>query len=206
MIGVGNDIVDLHAIDIQRTRNPRFYSKFLSPAELALHTGELTIIQLEYFVWLLWSVKEAAYKCLQRFQPDLVFSPIKLRVTQIRLDKPGYIHSTIDFQSQTVFAESNIEGEKCIHTIAGFHPNFSDIIRGAKKIGSAEPESQSTTVRELLLENLTHRYPDADFQINKNQRGVPMLLATGLLMDIPVSLAHHGNWVGYAYQPVHIIK
>ena len=36
MISAGNDIVALNAINITRTKQPRFYSKILSAAEIEL--------------------------------------------------------------------------------------------------------------------------------------------------------------------------
>ena len=124
MISAGNDVVSLAAIDVTRTNQHRFYSKILSEAEIPLY-NEFDFVQIpfEIFVWLLWSVKESAYKFLQRNQPGLLFTPVKFVVTNLRVpqsnsrilyDLPihegigfeglGCIKSTIVFRDDTLYS------------------------------------------------------------------------------------------------------
>src|ERR1700691_5688102 len=91
MISAGNDIISLNAINITRTKQEKFYSKILSPTEKELYNqAEFTTIPFENFVWLLWSIKESAYKYLKRNNPGLVFIPIKFTVKQLLIPH-GYI-------------------------------------------------------------------------------------------------------------------
>jgi phosphopantetheinyl transferase (holo-ACP synthase) len=83
MTSIGNDIIALKTIDISRTRSFRFYSKILSVSEQQLYQEQFTAIPFELFVWLLWSVKESVYKCLQRHQPNLIFSPVKIELKRL---------------------------------------------------------------------------------------------------------------------------
>src|SRR5450756_2548986 len=86
MKSAGNDIVALRSVDKQRTSQFRFYSKILSALEQALyHQPQFTEMPFENYVWLLWSVKESAYKYLKRTFPSLVFSPIKFVIQHIKI-------------------------------------------------------------------------------------------------------------------------
>ena len=72
MISAGNDIVSLTATNVTRTKSPEFYSKIISPAEKALFdTLDQEVLPFHRFVWLLWSVKESAFKYLHRLDPIL---------------------------------------------------------------------------------------------------------------------------------------
>src|ERR1700740_2467205 len=85
MISAGNDVVSLAAIDITRTNQHKFYSKILSDSEIPLYNEfSLAQIPFEHFVWLLWSIKESAYKFLQRNNPGLIFTPVKFVVNDLQ--------------------------------------------------------------------------------------------------------------------------
>src|ERR1700761_4990502 len=87
MISAGNDIVALNDIDRRRTVEPRFYSRIISHSERELYPRpESPGMSFENFVWLLWSVKESAYKYWQRLEPELTFSPTRIIVSE--LDDP----------------------------------------------------------------------------------------------------------------------
>src|ERR1700742_5173867 len=95
----GNDIVALKAIDVARTHLPNFYSKILTPPEKSIYDDKVKDgLPFELFVWLLWSIKESAYKFLQRNNPSLVFSPSKIII--LALDHPSAIISE-DFNEET---------------------------------------------------------------------------------------------------------
>jgi phosphopantetheinyl transferase (holo-ACP synthase) len=95
VISAGNDIVALNAIDKGRSCMPAFYSKFITSAELSLHNPAQ--LSLDSFIWLLWSVKESAYKYLKRTDNELVFSPIKLSVSKIEfIVDPDFVKPETD--------------------------------------------------------------------------------------------------------------
>jgi phosphopantetheinyl transferase (holo-ACP synthase) len=214
MTGIGNDLIALKAIDVPRSRNPRFYAKILSIAELDLYHRQFAHLPLAYFVWLAWSLKEAAYKCLQKHQPDLVFSPVNTVVTHIEppdsdvyifpemLELHGFYDvacykSEVTFHSQTLHARSVIDRDELICTIASFDPSFTDVYWGVKHIDTTDPESQSAAVRTFLMDKLQIIIPEKEFTTAKSEHGWPYLIANGQAADIPVSLSHHGEWVGY---------
>jgi phosphopantetheine--protein transferase-like protein len=135
MTGIGNDIVSLKTIDSLRTRSPRFYTKILSPAEQQLYHQQFAALPSGLFVWLLWSIKESAYKCLQRHQPQLIFSPVKFEVTQLTVPQisPSVFHEvliatgfndaecfcgTVKFESFVFYTRSIIYSDEVLFTAA----------------------------------------------------------------------------------------
>jgi len=73
MLSAGNDIVDLSLIDINKTRDFRFYSKILCHSEQDLYITLDKKINFEQYVWLLWSIKESVYKYFKSFPQALFF-------------------------------------------------------------------------------------------------------------------------------------
>jgi phosphopantetheinyl transferase (holo-ACP synthase) len=216
MNSTGNDIVSLNAINISRTRQQRFYSKILAAFESTLYNQHQTKITFENFVWLLWSVKESAYKFLQRNNPGLVFSPTRCVVTQLEIpaeyqiiksitptlegigfdDQPVF-KSIITFGFETLYSRSIIDRD-FIFSVVNRDNDFDNTGWGIKRIDNACSDSQSAEVREFLLEKLKNVLPSNNLQIIKNSHGCPILVNGEI--NIPISLAHHGNWVAYSYQ------
>lgn len=216
MTGIGNDIVALKTIDSLRTRSPRFYTKILSAAEQDLYHARFANLPLEHFVWLLWSIKESAYKCLQRHQPELVFSPVKFELQHLVIPSisPPSFHEELTaigfndaecfcgeaiFNGQILYTRSLVHPEAFILSVVQPSPNFDSVNWGLKQIQETNPESQSNAVREFLLERLGAMYPEQELSIRKNGTGCPHLFADGRDTKRPFSLSHHGGYVGYAF-------
>lgn len=218
IISAGNDIVDLQAIDTARTNNPRFYTKFITGPETRLYSRpQLACMPFEHFVWLLWSVKESVYKFEQRHNPGLVFSPSKISVqyinspsgsTSARLpeepievkgfDKQIYYSGAIVFEQQELYFCSVINNAY----IASFVNNinsFENIYWGIKRIDHTGTDFQSVQVREFILKRLKHVTPAATPNIIKNDSGCPVLYNGAAETNHPISLAHHGHYVAYAF-------
>jgi phosphopantetheinyl transferase (holo-ACP synthase) len=218
MTSTGNDIVALKAINIARSRQPKFYSKFISAAEKELYDKQaVDKIPLEIFAWLLWSVKEAAFKYLQRITPALVFSPTKIIVESLEFplepvtefeesqnegrgfDEQTVYKGIVGFSSQKLYFRSIIH-EDFISSVVNREDNFENTCWGVQKIGSTENSYQSEAVRKFLLKKLAIYFPGAGFQIGKNNYGYPVLLDETKEIDIPVSLSHHEHFVAYSFQ------
>lgn len=219
MISTGNDIVSVNAINITRTKQYKFYSKILSGSENPLYKEfGLAGIPFENFVWLLWSIKESAYKFLQRNDPDLIFTPVKFVVKSlflpsayavvsfnaIKTEGTGFnnvacIKGVISFGPYTLYSRSIIHHE-FIHSVVNYYDNFESICWGVKLIDDSSNENQSKEVRSFLFERLKLLYGSSDFKIRKNHRGCPMLLKGTEECATPVSLSHHENIIGYSFQ------
>ncbi|MDB5131196.1 MAG: 4-phosphopantetheinyl transferase superfamily protein [Mucilaginibacter sp.] len=218
MNSTGNDVVSLNAIDIARTKQQRFYSKILAASESILYSQYQTDITFENFVWLLWSVKESAYKYLQRNNPVLVFSPTRCIVTQLEIpaeyqeanpsicvlegsgfDNQPVLKSIVTVGSETLYSRSIITRD-LIFSVVNNDNNFDSTGWGIKLIDNASSDSQSTEIRMFLLEKLKNELRLPELHVHKNSHGCPILLNRAREIDIPVSLAHHSNWIAYSYQ------
>ncbi|SHM28701.1 4'-phosphopantetheinyl transferase superfamily protein [Mucilaginibacter sp. OK098] len=219
MISTGNDIVSLNAINITRTKQYKFYSKILSDSEKPLYNEfGLAGIPFESFVWLLWSIKESAYKSLQRNDPGLIFTPIKFMVEGLYLPSdfvvPGFgttksegtgfdnqtcIKGVVTFGSNTLYSCSLICHE-FIFSVVSHDDSFEKTCWGIKLIDNPDHENQSKEVRLFLIEKLQQLYGANDFNIIKSPHNCPILLKGTEESAIPVSLSHHEQFIAYSFQ------
>lgn len=212
MNSTGNDIVSLNAINIARTRQPRFYSKILAHSEIELYNSPVyDQLPLEHYVCVLWSVKESAYKFLQRNNPNLVFSPTKFIVTQLEIpainfssanegigfDENPVFKGTVTFGSETLYSRSLLN-DAFIFSIVNHEDNFDTTCWGIKLIDNSEPHCQSTEVRSFLMDKLNELLPYDNLLVTKNAHGCPILENEN--RHIPISLAHHEHWIAYSVQ------
>jgi phosphopantetheinyl transferase (holo-ACP synthase) len=206
VISAGNDIVALNLVDKERTNLPAFYSKFITSDELLLHK-DLTI-PFESFVWLLWSVKESAYKYLKRGDEHLVFSPSKLIIKKVfvstltdqdhlQADQPidVYYEGTVSNNTHTLNFKSALNNQ-FIATII----NEGDVYWGVKTIADSNYHAQSDAVRLLALAKLDNIFIADDLWIDKHPSGYPFIVNGSHPLQSPISFAHHGCYVSYAFQ------
>lgn len=219
MRSTGNDIISLNDINKTRTKQSGFYSKILSPAEKNLYDESgLDKMPFENFVWLLWSLKESAYKYLQRIIPELIFSPIKFTVNNLQFPVEYNIKNfetkqtegigfnnievfkgRITFGSDILFSISIINPEFIV-SIVNSSENFENIGWGIKIIENSDPNYQSIAVREFLVDKLRAVLQFDNLIIDQNQHGIPIVLKGGSEeITIPVSLSHHHFLVAYSY-------
>ncbi len=221
MISTGNDIVALKATNRRRTNHFRFYSKILSVSEQELYFEEgFAEMPFEKYVWLLWSIKESVYKYQKRILPDLIFSPTKIIIRGIH---PPYLPGNTNFgaiQWENNNSESCEELYQCavqaefdmfysrskicdelIATVVHNDDSFQHVWWGIKSIGHTDYENQSTEVRTFILNRLNFMVQNRHDQlsIGKNRAGCPVVLMGDIEMNIPVSLAHHDQFIAYSF-------
>ncbi|MDB4926046.1 4'-phosphopantetheinyl transferase superfamily protein [Mucilaginibacter sp.] len=209
MKSAGNDIVALNVIDKQRTCQPVFYSKFITPFELALyHQPQMAF---EIFVWLLWSVKESAYKYLKRGDANLVFSPSKIIVQDIEVSREFrsdrwegdqsvgmFFKGNVLYDTHTLYFKSIIYDE-FVATVVNGENNFQYVYWGVQLIDKSDSVSQSENVRLFVLNKLNSLFPNYALSIDKGPAGYPILFNDGKEMDIPISFSHHNRYVSYSF-------
>lgn len=195
MKSIGNDIVALRCINEERTHLPSFYSKFITAGEQQLYTA---VIPFTHFVWLLWAVKESAYKYLKRSEADLIFSPINILIQNIAI-ADDVCNGALVIQGQTLYFVGSIHPEY-ITAIVNDEPVFEHIFWATEQINSTDSATQSLEVRRLALEKLKAIFPKAELSIEKTGTGYPVIIRNGLTTDVPLSFAHHGNYITYAFR------
>lgn len=222
MTSTGNDIVALNAIDIIRTKQHNFYSKILSNSEILLYdafgSGGMPF---ENFVWLCWSIKESAFKYLQRNDPDLIFTPVKFVIKEFELppvftienlntttaectgfDDTPVIKGLVNHGPFRLYSRSVLYAE-FIMSVVSHQNSFEKTCWGVQFIADADHNQQSEAVRQFLTARLLQLYSNGDFRVSKNLNGIPILLNGTEETPIPVSLSHHGQFVAYAFESDH---
>src|SRR5258705_2585880 len=225
MTNSGNDIVSLHAINITRTKQPQFYSKILTDSEINLFSaGGCSEIHFEKFVWLLWSIKESAFKALKRTRPTLIFSPTKFVVNHLstpsgyseinfdasQIEDTGFDHrmafkGTVTFESDTLFSRSLIYRELIVSVVHD-HSNFEHTYWGVKLIDHPHPNNQSVAVRRFLINKLHGLFHWDGLKVEKSTHGFPILLDGNKEVAISVSLAHHDLLVAYSFSAEGVLE
>lgn len=216
MQSTGNDIVALNLIDRGRSNNSRFYSKILSESEKKYYKSAFATVGFEYFLWLCWSVKESTYKYLKRNDAALIFSPTRIIVRHITIPLHSQMEGMKDkewngyaFDEQsyhgTVMAGDNIYyfRSKLFHelitTVVSEDEKFENTFWGYASINNSGSDHQSICVRSFLLQNLHSVLLGKDLRIEKAPVNHPVLFNGTNELNIPISFAHHGNFVAYSY-------
>ncbi|MHB1922608.1 MAG: 4'-phosphopantetheinyl transferase superfamily protein [Chitinophagaceae bacterium] len=218
MKSIGNDIVALNAVDLDRTQSRSFYSKILADSEMSLYQGlQEDFISFSIYVWLVWSIKEAAFKFLKRNFLQLIFSPTKIIIQHVQspalrllgkgwtkpLEKKGctegFYHGRLSYGAHILYFRSMIDQE-CIHSIVQEQDNFDHIWFGIQIIKEHSSYEQSCSVREFILTRLKCLFPGDELRIDQSSNGIP-ILSIGMKNDIyiPVSLAHHDGFIAYSF-------
>ncbi|MFB9843712.1 4'-phosphopantetheinyl transferase superfamily protein [Mucilaginibacter ginsenosidivorans] len=214
MGGTGCDIVALNAINVNRSRQSRFYSKIIVDSEKSFYDKALSVVMpLEHFVWLAWSVKESVYKFLQRHDPELVFSPSKIILQQLNVpEKAGLlaeleglgfdndaVYSGLAEFGQKGFYSRSVIDDNFIFTAVNDSNDFSRLYWGIRRIGSSETDAQSAEVRKFILDKLNRLFPGEELRIEKSAHGSPLLLSGDKELPVTISFAHHHRWVAYSF-------
>jgi phosphopantetheinyl transferase (holo-ACP synthase) len=213
----GNDVVFLPATRPERTGQPRFYSRILTPAEVeGYYSHRLTPSDLsfDHYVWLCWSVKESVYKYQKRLYPELLFSPLRIAIRQIvvphgEIDHYAGVATNLpvagdakkgDGPRDTLYSRTLIR-DCLILTVVSEDPTFSGTHTGFACIDSPAYADQSAAVRSLVLGELKTVLSCDELRLQKDPAGCPMVLAgeNQLMTPIPVSLSHHDRYIGYSF-------
>jgi phosphopantetheinyl transferase (holo-ACP synthase) len=218
MCSAGNDIISLAEIDVHRTRTKQFYSKILSVAEIENYYKSFSlIVAFEHYVWLLWAMKEAAYKFLKRINTDLIFTPVKFQIkelnvskkhanqrfdkTQINNDLAGNVlfKAVVENEDEKIYAEAEIFDE-LIFSVVSEDQDFCNIYCGLCKISDSSHNYQSLAVRNLLVSAVIEELGYGPLNITNDIYGIPFLFYEGKQLSIPISISHHGLYVSYSFK------
>jgi phosphopantetheinyl transferase (holo-ACP synthase) len=218
MISAGNDIVSIAAINTVRTKQPAFYKKILSETEINQYQAAYSeIIPFEIYAWLLWSIKESAYKYLKRLNPELIFSPTRFVVSDLRgpkrqltesfgssqleavgFDDEGTWTGLITLGNNILYSQSVLY-PNVIHSVVNHENTFNNVYWGIKTINDNNSANQSVTVRTFILDKLSSLFSTKKLQVGKSKHGIPVISDGQNQMQLPVSLSHHEHFIAYSF-------
>jgi phosphopantetheinyl transferase (holo-ACP synthase) len=111
---IGNDIVDLDLANQESNwKRSGFLDKVFTDAEQRII---LTYEVPEIMVWILWSMKEAAYKIYNRQEGTRAYIPLLLHCSELAVNDK--IISGKVFFEESIFFTQTLVSQNCIDTVA----------------------------------------------------------------------------------------
>lgn len=136
------------------------------------------VIDHPHLFWLLWSAKEAAFKC---WREPLNFAPKSIPI------KLNLVGNTISFQSKELEGKI-ICTENHILAICSDEIDKVDIV-----IFDEESKDWNGRIRELIVEFFYKK--GFEYKIGSDELNLPTILP----LNEPISISHHGKFGAFAY-------
>ncbi len=185
---IGNDVVDLKQAAIDSNwKRPRFLDKVFTQKEQSIIFSSENRDQL---VWLLWSMKEAAYKAYVREFNHSFFNPKRIQC-QLGLNN----ESVVSINGHIYYLRTIITSEY-VHSIASNtkekHPEIS--------LFKLSDVHQSESVRTQLISHISNKMGRdlKSINIKKTALGVPNLFLNNEQIFEALSISHHGEYGAFA--------
>lgn len=170
---LGNDIVDLQKASLESNwRRKGYLDKLFNTEE---QQQILNSSNPETTLWLFWSMKEAAYKIINRETSERFYSPKKFICNS---NKDG---NFVDFEGKIMHIKSVIN-QHFIHTIS------SSISENLKEIQTTYLQNTSTYISDFNAKS------DKYF-LEKDKNGIPNLVDKNNRESYFASVSHHGKYL-----------
>jgi len=176
---IGNDIIDLSiALKKPRISDPRFLSKIFAEEELeqlrTSHNPELAI-------WIMWAMKEAAYKAHQR----IFKKPPSLNPTTYRCN----------LEERCVLKADSCYPVKWEITLDHIYCYSSD-----QHLHHAQFPFKISYKNDIINEVAkVTTFSSNAIALHKNATGVPSIIFEGCKEPIPISITHHGRFAAICF-------
>ena len=184
---IGNDIVDLKIASIESNwQRKGFLEKVFTIEEQDLILRSTNSFKM---VWLLWSMKESAYKTHVQQYGGRFFAPKKLQCT-LTSDTTG----TVKIQENKYSTESNINSDYIATSAISncFDPVLVDNFRLKNNSYRCQHNNCHSRLKKALGNKMN--LPLKELSIKKNSNGVPKLFFKEKEQPIYFSISHHGNY------------
>jgi phosphopantetheinyl transferase (holo-ACP synthase) len=188
---IGNDIVDLKiAAKESNWKRSRYLNKVFSIAEQGLILNSENQSQM---LWLLWSMKEAAYKIYIQQSGIRIFNPIKLTCELVSKGE-GIVH-----YNQNHYVTKSEINDTTISTVAYSEVPKKTLYQGFTFQNMAY-NTQSNIARQQLLKTFSNlkNLPVEKLEIKTDENSVPRLFYNGNKQRDSFSIAHHGFYGAFA--------
>ena len=196
---LGNDIIDLQEVLASgQAARPGFRDRICC-------TGELQALEASFSeeecIWLLWAIKESAYKYYIQAGGTPLFAPKKFRFTPSKLEPDRISGYT---QTPNGRVASQVQVSEAYLTAESWSTQFAQT-RVHRKIFLLEARGQkdkSQRLKDLVCQQLAAsigEIPEA-VSIRKDERQVPFLYRGQEKLPFAMSLSHHGAWGFVSYQ------
>lgn len=179
---IGNDLVSLQLAALESNWQRKGYlDKIYTPVEQQLI---LQSVNPSLTLWILWSIKEAAYKIVNRLTGIRSYSPLSYVCAGLQIS--GLQASgEVQYQDQSFFTSTEIK-QQYVHSVAACKPADFDHIFLHYLKNTADYIQEFNTLSSF-------------YQLGKNSRGLPEMthLTTG--NKHAASISHHGAFLAVIY-------
>ncbi len=200
---IGNDVVDLQVAQQESNwQRPGFMEKIFTEEEQRF-VSEAP--DRHVAVWLLWSMKESAYKIIARRDKKRFFAPKKFRASvtgSMTLDSQ-YASGCVTFEGRTFFTKSTLTANY-IHTIAQSDMRQQAFISNCIYVKENNYAIQHHTTQHRLFEKYAASVQVSvrGLEIQKDANKVPHLYCADKKQMVAVSTSHHGHYGGFVLQSI----
>jgi phosphopantetheinyl transferase (holo-ACP synthase) len=192
---IGNDIVDLSFAQKESNwKRSCFLDKIFTQKEQKyIYASQ----QPEMMVWLLWSMKESAYKLHVQLHKLRFFGPKRFECFLQYFDESQSI-GMVYFNDFQCFTQSNISSE-FVYTISKLERN-KDSLSQTFRIKNSRYQTQHEEVYQKAIARFAEVSGTTiqQISINKNDVGIPFFYSKKQRENFAVSITHHGNYGAYA--------
>lgn len=190
---IGNDIVDLaQAAQDSNWQRRGFLAKLFTDYEQDIIHA---VTNPEQLVWLLWSLKESAYKAQFRETRQRVFAPQKISCQLNKLTETA-AEATVTYGR--VYQATSVINSCYVASVAWLPAVTQQPAHNVFPILDIHYKNQHQAVRQEAINCIFSHLaikPDS-VAIHKNRFGIPFLSAGS--QQIPLSLSHHGQYGAFA--------
>lgn len=191
---IGNDLVDLKLAAKQSNwQRKGFLDKLFTSKEQGYILDSDDPFKT---VWLLWSMKESAYKAYFQTHNDRFFSPKNLKCHLILKNKGTVLINNVLF-----FAESKIN-EEFIYTVAFSEKYNNSFLTDCFEFDHQDFKTQRSQTYQKVLAAFAKelKLPIGLLNIKKNAQGIPQLFQGEKLLKNSFSLTHHGEFGAFSIE------
>lgn len=196
---LGNDIIDLqNVLSTGQARRRGFQERVGHPSEFGQLPSHLS---LEVKTWVLWAIKESAYKCYIQAGESPIFAPKKFIF--VLNEWQGEVLRGLT-QTPTELLKSRVQVTKN-YVIAESWPSTEPYKNICHRIMELELEGQDKQSQELkdgLCQHFSAQLEIAADQllVRKNEHQIPFLFFGKKRLPYSLSLSHHGTFGLFSYR------
>lgn len=178
---LGNDIIDLQKAALESNWQRKGYlNKLFTADERGLIFSAADPSQL---VWLLWSMKESAYKIINRETGLRFYAPKSFSCSIISIaEKIAY--GKVGFDGRIFYTKSEINKD-CICSLALITQSFD-------QVSSIQTNNSTHYLHDFNSRSSTH-------QLSKNENGIPEILNLLTRQKLSASVSHHGRFLAISF-------
>ncbi len=196
---LGNDIVDLQEVLASgQARRPKFQARICSAAEVRPLQSWFPD---EYCTWLLWAIKESAYKYYIQAGAPPLFAPKKFRFNALNI-AAGLVEGYTETPLGKVRSEVKLSVAHLTAESWSISSTKSSIDRKIFPLAASKQIERSRTLKKLICQQWMAEMGSTDEEvcIVKDEQQVPSLYQRGQRLPYAISLSHHGAWGFFSYQ------